>query len=73
MPGWRKQQHQGPDSLSGGQVIMALHMYHSLDEITRTFLTERDICRQRVGVDVHDFCLRFGYQGRGTIHVHVVA
>ena len=74
MPGWRKQHAQGPDSLSGGQVIMALHMYHTLDEIIRSLLTERDICRQRIGIaDVHDFCLRFEYQGRGTIHVHVVA
>jgi len=53
---------------------MALHMYHCLDEILQRLFTEREICRRAVGIeDVRDYCLRFEYQGRGTLHVHVVA
>eukprot|EP00972_Heterocapsa_arctica_P104482 15396585-Heterocapsa_arctica.AAC.1 len=71
MPGWRAQERRG---LSDGQVIMALHMYHSLSTVIENILTDRDLCRERFGIDdVTDYCMRFEYQDRGTIHVHVVA
>ena len=69
MPGWRKAQgQQGPDSLSGGQVTMALHMYHCLDEILQRLFTEREICRRAVGIeDVRD-CVLLALRVPGPWH-----
>lgn len=59
-------------ALSERHALLTRHVYHCLLELLRhCFL---DTVRAKVGVEeVHEYALRFEFQDRGTMHVHVVA
>ena len=69
-------------SLSDGQAIMTLHMYHVIGAILKEIVlrkgdlpeTQEFRERRNAGLEeVYDYCFRWEFQGRGTIHVHVLA
>ena len=61
--------------MSEVQPKLTLHVYHCMAEITQNILLSKNICNPEVsGTDaVQDCSMRFEFQGRGTLHVHVVA
>ena len=78
---WKFQLHEGmfghcqqPDALEKAQAALALHMRHVLAELVeKCVLNKDDPCRAPGIKAVRDYSLRFEFQGRGTLHVHVVA
>eukprot|EP00973_Karenia_brevis_P069305 9636660-Karenia_brevis.AAC.1 len=49
-------------------------MYHTLVEVIEGLLLKKKVSQADTGIqDVKDYSLRFEFQGRGTLHVHVVA
>ena len=61
-------------SLEDAQTVLALHMYHVLVEIIENLLFKKGLCNEETGIDdVYDYSIRFEFQDRGTLHVHVVA
>ena len=59
--------------MTDAQTIMTLHMYHSIVEIVQNLLKDNGICVDTGIEKVYDYAMRFEFQGRGTLHVHVVA
>ncbi|CAK0848165.1 unnamed protein product, partial [Prorocentrum cordatum] len=79
---------QRADNLSEGQAALTLHLHHILGTLIRDVILRkgaptdeegnfRDAYfekRHACGIDeVFDYCLRFEFQSRGTLHVHVLA
>ena len=75
MQEWRRR----TNTLSDGQAVTTLHMYNAIGAILQdTFLRRGQRAKGDplfdAGVDeVHEWSLRWEYQGRGTLHAHVVA
>jgi hypothetical protein len=75
---WRK---IAGGSLSDGAAIMTLHMHHVIGAILKDLVLKQGPLEGQANKDrlaagieeVVDYSFRWEYQGRGTIHVHVVA
>ena len=69
---WRKQ--QGDKAMTNAQAVMTLHMHHVMVQIIERLMAKSGICGDATGIErVKDYSMRFEFQGRGTVHVHVVA
>ena len=65
---------KGNASLEDVQTMLALHMYHVLVEVIENLLLKKELCAGDAGIEnVFDYSIRFEFQDRGTLHVHVVA
>ena len=61
------------DSLSHQQDLLTLHLYHSINNMLEAHLLRDGPSLKNVGVErVRQWSLRFEFQSRGTLHVHVV-
>ncbi|CAE7381940.1 pif1 [Symbiodinium microadriaticum] len=61
------------DSLSHQQDLLTLHLYHSINNMLEAHLLRDGPSLKKVGVErVRQWSLRFEFQSRGTLHVHVV-
>jgi hypothetical protein len=77
---WKFQLHQGmfghcsdPKELSKAQAAVTMHMYHVLNEIIEKLVLNMEQQCKAPGIkSVKDYSLRFEFQGRGTLHIHVV-
>ena len=83
--GWRKVSN----SLSGGQATMTLHMRHVIEELLSTNLLQKGGPFQESGSgfknaafqeryalgveEVYEYVIRWEFQGRGTLHAHILA
>ena len=81
---WKYQHHRGvqgrrvaDESLSSGHVVTTLHIYNTLVELMEKMvlkLGDPPQAMKDMGIEeVYEFSYRFEFQGRGTMHVHVVA
>ena len=78
---WKFPLHEGmfghcgaPAELEKVQTTLALHMRHVLKEVVEQCVLNRaGACRAPGVASVLEYSLRFEFQGRGTLHVHVVA
>ena len=62
----------GDKAMTNAQAIMTLHMYHCMSEIVELLANEG--FREETGIKkINEYSMRFEFQGRGTLHVHVVA
>ena len=60
-------------SLTDTQLLFTRHAYHCLCQVLEKLLTNQ-FAPQTTGVTVfHEYTLRFEFQRRGTLHVHVLA
>ena len=60
-------------SLTDTQLLFTRHAYHCLCQVLKKLLTNQ-FSPQTTGVTVfHEYTLRFEFQRRGTLHVHVLA
>ena len=60
-------------SLTDTQLLFTRHAYHCLCQVLEKLLTNQ-FSPQTTGVTVfHEYTLRFEFQRRGTLHVHVLA
>ena len=61
-------------ALGKSQAVVAMHMRHVLQEmISQCVLNQDGPCRAPGIEQVREHSLRYEFQGRGTLHVHVVA
>lgn len=61
--------------LSDTQAALTLHMYHVLIELIETDLLKKGVRdASSTGIkEILDYSIHIEYQGRGTLHIHVVA
>ena len=76
---WKFPLHEGifPPStgtqLNSQQILLTLHLYNSLQALLREMLFENGDALAACGIESIDhWCMRFEFQKRGTIHVHVL-
>lgn len=50
------------------KALSTIHMYRSLVEAVQSFVAPNEFF-----VDVLDYCIHIGFQGRGALHIHVCA
>ena len=64
----------GSKAMTDAQSIMTLHMYNCFVQFVERVLVEGAASNHETGIDkINEYSLRFEFQGRGTLHVHVVA
>ena len=68
-------EHKQDGALSDVQSLVTLHVYQCMAEIIKKVLLSKQLANHVVtGIDeVYDYSMRFEFQSRGTLHVHVVA
>ena len=54
------------------QGAMTLDLYHKLVETMKDLLNTKDQTNEFFD-EVYDYCIRGEFQGRGTLHIHVIA
>ena len=60
--------------LSDVQSLLTMHVYHCMAELISTTLLGKSANPQKTGIEeTSDYSMRFEFQDRGTLHVHVVA
>ena len=76
---WKFPLHEGvlfaerDEDLSPLQLLLTLHLYNSLQAVLRRLLFENGDALEKCGIkEVEHWCMRFEFQKRGTIHVHVI-
>ena len=73
---WRFPLHDGifaEDSLSNQQSLVTLHLYHAILRMLDIHFFKDGISLQKVGIEsIRQHSLRFEFQSRGTLHVHVI-
>ena len=76
---WKFPLHEGvlfaerDEDLSSLQLLLTLHLYNSLQAVLRRLLFENGDALKQCGIQkVDHWCMRFEFQKRGTIHVHVI-
>ena len=76
---WKFPLHEGAlppcqgEELTQHQMVLTLHMYNSLQALLRRLVFEEGDALASCGIEeIEHWCLRFEFQKRGTIHVHVL-
>ena len=85
---WHKGLHEwrkgSGESLSDAQASFTIHMHHVIGTILREVILKKGVVddnssqelkdRKAAGIEeVYEFAFRWEYQGRGTLHVHIIA
>ena len=76
---WKFPLHEGMfppkpgDTLTSQQLVLTLHLYNSLQAVLRKLVFENGEALKACGIKkINHWCMRFEFQKRGTIHVHVI-
>jgi hypothetical protein len=76
---WKFPLHEGMfppspgEKLTSQQAVLTLHLYNSMQAVLRKLVFENGEALRSCGITrVVHWCMRFEFQKRGTIHVHVI-
>ena len=76
---WANPLHQGAlppakdEELSQHQILLTLHIYNTMQALLRKLVVEEGDALAQCGIEeILHWCMRFEFQKRGTIHVHVI-
>jgi hypothetical protein len=76
---WKFPLHEGvlpaehDEELSSMQLLLTMHLYNALQAVLRRLIFENGDALEACGIEeVEHWCMRFEFQKRGTIHVHVI-